>query len=296
MKAPAAPAGRYRVRLDTVTPLAIREHGSRRWRRNELTGSVLASSLALTTGRRAGVDIPIADLRIEVVEAHGESTADRLRGHDARGSMSVVGWDGWMVLDVNAPALWLLETAARGLGVGGRGAFGFGQVRVVRLPAEVRADVLEAFADVAEPPSGARRALTVDSLPARPPDVPLPAVTPHALDQFAHRILGRTLPPRDERGALRAEVRPALEQLVRMSAPERPYRGRMSARIPDATTWLGPRTVLGDDRSARLRLVVGTRPGETTPSVVTVLPLFDCAPPRAPGHIRPPLPPLPSRQ
>ena len=102
-------------------------------------------------------------------------------------------------------------------------------------------------------------------------------IEPHALDRYAERILGcAQLPPEGPgREALRRMVLAPLRAAIEQSRPSGPYRGEMAETISDATLFVGPRTVPGDPRSARLRFIVGTRPGASETSVITVLPIFD---------------------
>lgn len=92
----------------------------------------------------------------------------------------------------------------------------------------------------------------------------------HAVDRFIERILG-------EGTCSREVARRELALRVARSYPATPYTGRLADGVPDAMLWIGPRTIPRDHRSARLRFVVGTKPGVTAPSVMTVLPLFDQA-------------------
>jgi hypothetical protein len=61
-----------------------------------------------------------------LVDAQTEREEVLLRGKVG----PVRGWSGSVVVETNAVGRWLLECAGRGLGLGGRTAFGFGRVRV----------------------------------------------------------------------------------------------------------------------------------------------------------------------
>jgi hypothetical protein len=140
MRWPVVPAGRSRVRLDTLTPVVIRR--TVRDPSGKATGTharVECSSAAILSALRqlaAWLAVDVSDtLRVEVVEhttepATVDSWSPSRRGKQLHGDGKVTGWSGCCVLDVNAPARWLLEIAAAGWGLGGKTAFGFGAVRV----------------------------------------------------------------------------------------------------------------------------------------------------------------------
>jgi hypothetical protein len=138
---PVVAAGRSRVRLDTLTPVVIRR--TVRDARGKATGTharaeCSAASLVSALCQLAawlGVDASADTLRVEVVErvteaATVDSWSPTRAGRQLHGDGKVTGWSGWCVLDVNAPARWLLEIAAAGWGLGGKTAFGFGAVRL----------------------------------------------------------------------------------------------------------------------------------------------------------------------
>lgn len=139
VRAPALPKrGRQRVRLDTVTPVVITSDGHSRPHIVPTAASLL-SALTLEFPLRLGLsDEQAAAVRTDGVRTREQSLA-RLEviEHDARKVVvqvgakygAVIGWEGSCILEVNAVARWLLECAAR-TSLGGRGAFGFGRVRV----------------------------------------------------------------------------------------------------------------------------------------------------------------------
>jgi len=117
--------GHQRIRVDCITPVCIRNNGSREWHVNPSSGN-LTSTLGAWMPRRLGIDLQEDSLRCQIVSKHTES-----RAVDLGGKFGVAhGFDGWLELEVNAPARWLLEVAARGLGLGGKTAFGFGRIKV----------------------------------------------------------------------------------------------------------------------------------------------------------------------
>lgn len=124
-RAPVVQPGRQRVRVDCLTPVLIRSMGSTVCRVNPVASN-LVSTLGSWLPRRLGLEIPRETLRVEIVEKQTEAVRARIGGKFG----SVRGFVGWFDLDVNAPARWLLEVAARGLGIGGRTAFGFGRIHV----------------------------------------------------------------------------------------------------------------------------------------------------------------------
>lgn len=117
--------GRLRVRIDTLTPVVIQKDG-----RSHLytapTSETLLSTLSASLMPRLGLGHDGTDLRLILHERHTEP--DKVWCGDKLGTVS--GWSGYAVVEVNAPARWLLEVAARGPGLGGRTAFGFGRIRV----------------------------------------------------------------------------------------------------------------------------------------------------------------------
>ena len=120
-----AKRGRQRVRLDAITTVAITSTGRTR-PHIKATADSLLSALLTEFPERLGVEHLEKDMvRIEMVENSTNVSHVRL---GAKYGL-VRGWTGSCVLEVNAPARWLLECAAR-VGLGGRTAFGFGRVRV----------------------------------------------------------------------------------------------------------------------------------------------------------------------
>lgn len=115
--------GRQRVRVEILTPMTIRSMGGTVTRVNPTEANLL-STLSAWLPRRLGLHrLP---LEFKLVEKRTETVYTDLGGKFGR----VAGFVGWFVADVNAPCRWLLEVAARGLGMGGRTAFGFGRIAV----------------------------------------------------------------------------------------------------------------------------------------------------------------------
>lgn len=123
--------GRRLVAIDAVTPVCI-QSADRTIERTSPDSQSLISTLSRDFGRRCGLaeDVPADWLRIEIVEDATTVETVKLGAHETAKYGHVRGWAGRAVVECNAPAHWLLEAAARGPGLGGRTAFGFGRVRV----------------------------------------------------------------------------------------------------------------------------------------------------------------------
>ena len=130
--------GHSRVRVDIITPIVTRSTGGTNPctcpTKDTLTGA-LAGELLYRISPTHSDETPADDVwsawvkprvRIEIVERHTEPAHVPLGGKYG----SVAGWQGYVILDVNAVALWLLQACERGPGFGGRVAFGFGRIRV----------------------------------------------------------------------------------------------------------------------------------------------------------------------
>ena len=121
--------GRRSVRVDTLTPVVItKEHRSIEY--TAPTAETIASSLVNTLAPRLGLSIDLADVCLRLVERQSEPVS--VWAGETQGRIR--GWHGMATLEANAVAAWLLEAAARGPGLGGRTAFGFGRVRVEVRP------------------------------------------------------------------------------------------------------------------------------------------------------------------
>jgi len=132
VKAPEiATRGRRRIAIDAVTPVSI-QSADRTIERTSPDATSLISALSHGFGRRCGLleDVPTSDLRIEVVSDETRIETVKLGAYASAKYGHVRGWVGRVVVECNAPAHWLLECAARCVGLGGRTAFGFGRVRV----------------------------------------------------------------------------------------------------------------------------------------------------------------------
>lgn len=125
---PAYVAGVHLVRLTMRTPLVITatdSDGRKRSARAVSDSRILSSvwTLARKLGVRPGA------LAVSVLDDRSH-----VDGVDYRGKIGrVEGLAGTADLAVNAPTRWLLECAARGLGLGARTAYGCGRVEATTL-------------------------------------------------------------------------------------------------------------------------------------------------------------------
>lgn len=123
--------GRQRVRIDTITPVCTVSTGRPGDQRTRpflrATADAIRGAIGLEFPERLGIPYRLIgdDLRVELVSHDTRKATVPLGGKYG----VVVGWEGSCIVEVNAPARWLLECAAL-VGLGGRTAFGFGRVRV----------------------------------------------------------------------------------------------------------------------------------------------------------------------
>lgn len=116
------------VRLRTITPVVMRSMAGKVFRL-EPTAATIASSL-VNMARAANLPAIQEDAVVfDVIES--ETRVERVSLQGKQGQ--VMGWAGTVELLCNAPARWLLEVAARGLGLGGRVGFGFGRIQLEAL-------------------------------------------------------------------------------------------------------------------------------------------------------------------
>ena len=130
--------GRSIVRVDAVTPIVTRSMGG--------TNPCTCPTAATIAGALSGEllyrlspshrnDAPGQDVwtqwvrprvQVELIERHTEPAHTPMGGKFG----SIAGWQGHVILSVNAVAYWLLLATERAMGLGGRVAFGFGRIRV----------------------------------------------------------------------------------------------------------------------------------------------------------------------
>jgi len=122
-RTPEAAVGRRQLRVTALTPVVIAAAG-RTKRYTAPCASRLVSTLTQTLAPRLGVDLVEDDLVLRLVERNTEPRSV------VAGKFHVRGWAGSILVEGNAAARWLLQCAARGPGLGGRTALGFGRVVV----------------------------------------------------------------------------------------------------------------------------------------------------------------------
>lgn len=118
--------GRQKIRLVTMTPVVIETDG-RTVTRTMPTVTSIVSALTHSLPDRLG--LVGFDSSLVVLNVMSHETQTEVVPLGGKGG-PVKGWVGSVVLEVNAVSRWLLEAAARGPGLGGRVAFGFGRIRV----------------------------------------------------------------------------------------------------------------------------------------------------------------------
>lgn len=119
--------GHQLVRLTTITPVVVRTDGGAKVAERASETSIV-SSLSTEFARRIAPSAMWLEwvrqrVRVSVVENDTHKASVPLG--DKYGV--ITGWEGTVVLEVNAVARWLLQAAAR-VGMGSRVAFGFGCV------------------------------------------------------------------------------------------------------------------------------------------------------------------------
>lgn len=119
--------GHRLIRVDAVSPVVI-QTADRTISRAVPEASHIVSTLHVVLAARLGLSISKEEICIRL--EHRETAQEWT---DCGGKYgSVPGFVGHMVLDCNAAAAWLLY-AAQALGLGGRCAFGFGQIAVTEV-------------------------------------------------------------------------------------------------------------------------------------------------------------------
>lgn len=123
--------GAYPVRLTTrslVSIASVDRHGSGTRRVYEHACQPAIESALWSVARKLRIQMSSAP-RVHVLADRTRSATVYLRGKVGR----VSGWEGSVDLLASAPARWLLECASRGLGLGGRAAYGCGAVTLVDI-------------------------------------------------------------------------------------------------------------------------------------------------------------------
>jgi len=126
------------VRIDTLSPVVISCYGRTVVRECPTDDSLMSSISGEILYRLSPShcdEHPKSDpwarwmkesIKIKLVSYHTHVKSVSLGGKFG----SIPGWAGKLFVECNAPAHWVLVALERGLGLGGRTAFGFGQIRV----------------------------------------------------------------------------------------------------------------------------------------------------------------------
>lgn len=125
-------AGSYPVRIETSTLVSVasvlrREGGEVRHAHARASAQCIESGL-WSIARKLRIPLDVHP-RVHVIADRTRPDSVYLRGKPGR----IEGWSGQVDVLASAPARWLLECAARGLGLGARGAYGCGRVTVTPL-------------------------------------------------------------------------------------------------------------------------------------------------------------------
>jgi len=119
--------GAYRVRIEAVTPVVAGHVADGADPDAASPASIRASIAAIARRLRVGH----GPLAVRVVS----DRAARMRVPMPGARAPLRAWTGVVTIDCTADARWLLDIAARGVGLGGRTAYGYGTVRVVDIVA-----------------------------------------------------------------------------------------------------------------------------------------------------------------
>ena len=136
VRAPVAlPAGRYRVTIETLTPLCFTTCRHRTSVRTPQVSTFVGGLRRVADA--VGVTACASDLAFGAITHATEPVRVEVGGHVHRGTHErgvLLAIEGTLTVECNAVAAWLLQCAERG-GLGGSTAFGFGRVRVSVAPA-----------------------------------------------------------------------------------------------------------------------------------------------------------------
>ena len=126
---PAWLPGAYIVRIEARSPVAIARSlktGGRLEHYAPTNGSLMSG--LQTIERKLGLDTDVLPA-LRILSHKTEAVRTQVRGKTGR----ITGWMGHCDVVCSARARWLLECASRGLGIGGRCAYGFGAIYVRSL-------------------------------------------------------------------------------------------------------------------------------------------------------------------
>jgi hypothetical protein len=131
VKAPVYPPGKYRIRVEAITPIHIRAYGSTVIRSTP-TARHLRGTLEGFMPRRLGLEVPPGNVALDLLEMSTSQDYVKLNGR-VREFGRTSGWIGHVVVETNAVGRFLLQCCALGMGYGGKVAFGFGRIRVTEI-------------------------------------------------------------------------------------------------------------------------------------------------------------------
>jgi hypothetical protein len=117
--------GRSRITVTALTPVCCRNGGGSTLY-TAPTAETLISTLGQRLARQLGLEVDAPDICLTMRDRRTEAAT--VQQGPKMGLMR--GWVGEVDLEVNAVSRWLLEVAARGPGLGGRTALGFGRIRL----------------------------------------------------------------------------------------------------------------------------------------------------------------------
>lgn len=126
-------AQRWIMRLRTITPVCIRSHRESGKEVVRLTPAAEHVCMALTAAFPERLGCRPLTLRPESLAVVSHDTIPVEVPIGGKYGM-IRGWEGEVVLDVDAQAKWLLECAAL-VGLGGRTSLGFGRIQLATLGA-----------------------------------------------------------------------------------------------------------------------------------------------------------------
>lgn len=111
--------------LKTQSPVAIRSAKTGDYMATP-TNQGIASTLAHKVGEIVGITVVAADLDVSIAHQDTRTETRYLGGKLGK----VSGWSGAIIIECCSLAGWLLQAAAAGPGIGGRTAYGCGQIEI----------------------------------------------------------------------------------------------------------------------------------------------------------------------
>ena len=121
--------GRRVLTIETLTPVSCRNCGGNTIYTEPDEENLLGTLRSSLAPRLGLAKMPHEHIVLKLL-GHTTTTEEVELGGKYQGK-PIVGWHGIVTLEANAVTHWLLECAARGWGLGGRTAFGFGRIKLV---------------------------------------------------------------------------------------------------------------------------------------------------------------------